>query len=123
MIADYYTAGGTNQTDALNKLIADLKSKNAGLEEISGQRKSMRFGGVNGESVLLQGNSPVQGQKELIWMVAAMRPEGLFHLLMISPQNEYNQYSKTFEEVVRSVKFGDKYKGRYKRRRLRLRRR
>ncbi|MEZ5366140.1 MAG: hypothetical protein R2748_28340 [Bryobacterales bacterium] len=69
---------------------------------------------MNGESVLLQGNSPVQGQKELIWMVAAMRPEGLFHLLMISPQNEYNQYSKTFEEVVRSVKFGDKYKGRYR---------
>ena len=110
VISDYYTGGGTNQSDAVTKLIDDLKSKNPGLEAISGQRKSMRFGGVNGESVFLEGKSPVEGQKEYIWMVAAMRPQGLFHLLMISPQSEYNQYSKTFEEVVRSVKFDDKYK-------------
>jgi hypothetical protein len=107
VIADYYTGGGTNQSEAVTKLIADLKAKNPGLQEMSNQRKSMRFGGVSGESVFLQGDSPVEGQREYIWMAAAMRPQGLFHLLMISPKNEYDQYSKTFEDIVRSVEFGD----------------
>ena len=108
VIQDYYTEGGTNQGDAVAKLIADLKGKNAGLEVI--QRKAMRFGGERGESVFFEGNSPIEGQKEYIWMVAAMRPQGLFHLLMISPKNEYDDYSKTFENIVRSVDFDEKHK-------------
>lgn len=110
VIQDYYTAGGTNQSDAVTKLIDDLKSKNAGLDVMRNQRKSMRFGGVNGESVFLEGQSPIEGRKEYIWMVAAMRPQGLFNLLMISPQSEYNDYSKQFENVVRSIEFGDEFK-------------
>ena len=110
MIQDYYTEGGTDQKQAITKLIEDLKAKNAGLEVMRNQRKSMRFGGERGESVFMEGASPIEGQKEYIWMVAAMRPQGLFHLLMISPQNEYDEYAKTFEKVVRSVDFDDKYK-------------
>ncbi len=109
VIQDYYTEGGTNQGDAVTKLIDELKAKNPGLDVIRGQRRSMRIGGVRGESVFFEGNSPIEGQKEYIWMVAAMRPQGLFHLLMISPQDEYNDHAKTFENVVRSIDFDDKY--------------
>jgi len=109
VIQDYYGPGGVNQSDAVTKLIEDLKTKNPGLDVVRNQRKAMRFGGERGESVFLEGDSPIEGQKEYIWMVAAMRPQGLFHLLMISPQNEYNDYAKTFEEVVRSVEFGDEF--------------
>jgi predicted Zn-dependent protease len=104
VIADYFS-GGSDQKDAVSKLVADLEAKNPGLKAISGQRRAMRFGGVQGESVLLQGTSPVQGQKENVWLVAAQRPQGLFHLLMIAPESEYKQLSKAYEDVVRSVKF------------------
>jgi hypothetical protein len=65
----------------------------------------MKFGGVTGESVFLQGQSPVQGQKEYVWMVAAQRPQGLFHVLMIAPESEYNNLSSAYEDVVRSIEF------------------
>jgi hypothetical protein len=36
-------------------------------------------------------------------MVAAQRPQGLFHVLMIAPESEYGELSKLYEGVVRSI--------------------
>ena len=58
---------------------------------------------ANGESVFLEGNSPVQGEKEYVWLVAALKPKGLFRMLMISPASDYSSLSGIYEDVVRSV--------------------
>ena len=105
MVADYFTQEARNQKDAVDKFLADLKAKNNGFAEVQGQRRSMRFGGVAGESVFIEGPSPIQGKREYLWIVAAQRPQGLFHLIMIAPTDEYNNMSKTFEGAVRSIRF------------------
>ena len=103
VIAGYFDGGASNQWDSLSKLIQDLIKKNPGFKEMDGYRRAMSFGGANGESVFLEGPSPIQGQKEYIWIAAAKTPRGLFNLLMIAPESEYGNLSATFEEVVRSV--------------------
>lgn len=103
ILAGFTDAGKLNQWDALSKLIQDLTSKNPGLAEMPGYRKALNFGGASGESVFLEGDSPVQGQKEYVWLVAALKPKGLFHMLMIAPASEYASLSAIYEDVVRSV--------------------
>ncbi|MEZ5366141.1 MAG: hypothetical protein R2748_28345 [Bryobacterales bacterium] len=90
IVAGFVDAGKLNQWDALSKLIQDLRAQNPGLEEMPGYRKALNFGGANGESVFLEGNSPVQGEKEYVWLVAALKPKGLFRMLMISPASDYS---------------------------------
>jgi predicted Zn-dependent protease len=94
-----------NQADATSDLIRNLQGDNPKLQVMAGQRRSMRFGGASGESVFLQSESPIAGEREYVWMVTAKRSKGLFYLLMISPAGEYNSLRGGFEEVVKSVKF------------------
>jgi hypothetical protein len=41
----------------------------------------------------------------MVWLVASQRPEGLFYLLMISPQSEYEALRGRYTQVVNSVRF------------------
>ncbi len=96
---------GRNQKDATTRLIANLEKTNPGLRAMADQRQAMRFGGRPGESLFLEGTSPVKGQAEYVWMVTSFSRDGLFYMLMISPESEYDELSRGYEEVVRSVQF------------------
>jgi len=53
----------------------------------------------------MEGPSSLSGQREYIWLVTSTDPDGLFYLLMISPEDEYEQRSGYYEQVVRSIRF------------------
>lgn len=93
------------QSRATSALIGEFEGGNEGLQTIRGQRRDMRIGGRAGESVFLQGKSPIQGQTEYIWMVTSAEANRLFYLLLIAPESEYNDLRGTFEDIVRSIKF------------------
>lgn len=94
-----------SQQKATSALIADLTQSNPGLEPIRGYRKSMRIGGRQGETVFMEGPSPLSGQREYVWMVTSKDQDDLFYMLMIAPENEYEDRSGYFEQVVRSIRF------------------
>jgi len=91
------------QSRATSALIAEFEEGNDGLQAIRGQRRDMRIGGRSGESVFLQGKSPIRGETEYIWMVTAAERDRLFYLLLIAPESDYNDLRETFEDVVRSI--------------------
>ncbi len=105
ILVGYFNSGGASLSSATNALIADLRSSNPQMQPLRGQRKPMAVGGQSGEGVLLDGPSAVANGRELVWLVCTVRPAGLFYVLMISPEGEYNALRPQYEQVVGSVRF------------------
>jgi hypothetical protein len=43
----------------------------------------------------------------MIWLVTTLRADGLSYIICVAPQGEFDHFSKSFESVVRSVKFAN----------------
>jgi Zn-dependent protease with chaperone function len=105
ILAGYFNSRANSLSKATDELIADLQASNPQLQPLRGQRRSLSVGGQGAESVLLDGPSALPNQHELVWLIASQRPDGLFYVLMISPQSEYNALRSQYEQVVSSVRF------------------
>jgi len=55
--------------------------------------------------ILLEGQSPLAGQRELAWAVTTRLQDKLFYLLMIAPDNEYLVYQPEFKAIFESIEF------------------
>ena len=55
-------------------------------------------------STYLQGDSQVGGAGAE-WLVTTLRPNGLFYVICIAPQKDYDAYSSAFRAVIHSVRF------------------
>ncbi len=91
-------------TKATSAMIEDLQKSNPGLNLVRDQRRTIRLAGERGESIFMEGPSPLQGQREYVWMVTAEQDRGLFYMIMIAPEREYDSLYPQFEEAVNSVK-------------------
>ena len=61
--------------------------------------------GQAAESVLMAGQSAVDDQGELVWLVTTERPKGLFYIAFVSPEKEFNELRRPYEQMLRSVAF------------------
>ena len=104
-IAGYFPADSDNISAATNQLIGDLQAKNPGLNQLRGQRQSLVVDGSNGETVLLVGPSAYGNQREFNWLLTATRPDGLFYLVLVAPESDYNSLRPTFVEMQHAVRF------------------
>jgi len=89
--------------EATQQLIASLKKSNPRMKFMR-QSKDETLGGSPTLSTYLQSNSP-DGGREADWLVTTLRPDGLFYVLCIVPQKEYDVYASTFRAIVHSIKF------------------
>lgn len=98
---DASSAGNLN--GAVQQLIASLQQSNSGLKAIS--NNDITVNGVQGKSVDLTGNSPIQGQREHDWLVALPRSDGsLLYAVFISPDKDFAQLRPTYERMLKSWK-------------------
>jgi len=105
MIAGYFESSAKGLSRRTDELITSLQKSNAGLRPTANQRTNTNLRGQLAQSVLLEGNSPVGNQREIVWLVATERPQGLFYVVFISPEQEYGAQRTTFESILRSVTF------------------
>lgn len=89
-------------------LVQGLTQSNPGLRA-SGNAKSITVNGVQGRTVDLVGNSPVQqnGQPvpERDRLVVLPRPDGSFvYLVFVAPQRDFNSLASTYDKMLKSVK-------------------
>ena len=105
MIAGYFESSAKGLSRRTDELITSLQKSNAGLRPTANQRSNTNLRGQLAQSVLLEGNSPVASQREIAWLVATERPQGLFYVVFISPEQEYGAQRTTFESILRSVTF------------------
>ena len=97
------SAGNVSLEDATNQLIEDLRHNNPSMK-ILRRAEHLRMGGAQALSTYLTDDSPVGG-KETVWLISALRPEGLVHVICVAPQNDYDAYNHAFESIVASVRF------------------
>jgi hypothetical protein len=105
MMAGYFEPtqkGLARQTD---ELIASLQKSNSALRPIDRQRTNTNLRGQLAQSVLLEGNSPLANQREIVWLVTTERPQGLFYTLFVAPEPAYDADRTTFQNMLRSVTF------------------
>jgi len=88
---------------ASKELIASLEQSNPKLS-VMRATESTTLGGQPALSTYLQGDSPAGGAGAE-WLVTALRPNGLFYVICIAPQKEYQAYSSAFRAVIHSVRF------------------
>ena len=99
-------SGGTSLDDATRQLADSLAQDNAGMK-VSGEPKSVDVNGVQGRSLELLGNSPLQlngkplPERDLL--VAVPRAQGgLVYLVFISTDRDYNQLHPTYQKMLNS---------------------
>ena len=93
--------------DATKKLAEGLVQQNPGMR-ISGELKPLEHKGIQGRSLELAGNSPLQqnGQPlpERDWVVALPRAQGgLLYVVFVSPDRDFNQLHSTYQKVLESL--------------------
>lgn len=86
-------------------LIQNLQQSNPGMKPSGGRQRSARVDGQPALITTLYSNSPYQGQREVDMLVTVARPQGLYYLVFIAPENEFEQVQKTYEQMLQSVRF------------------
>jgi Zn-dependent protease with chaperone function len=93
--------------DATQRLAQGLLQDNPGLR-INGEIKKVDANGVQGRSLELVGNSPLQQDgkplPERDWLVTIPRPQGgLLYLVFVSTERDFNQLHPTYTKMLESL--------------------
>jgi len=94
---------GATLEAATEQLTAELHRSNPSLT-VERKPEPMRMANQRALSAYLLNDSPVKG-REMIWLVTTLRPDGMFYIVCVAPQPEYDRYSKSFEATLRSILF------------------
>lgn len=104
-IAGYYSPDSDSLGRATDEFLQDLRSRNPDLRPLRGQRQSVVVDRTNGEAMLLVGKSPLGNQREIDSVLTAMRPQGLFYLVLITPESDYNSLRPVLVQMENSIRF------------------
>jgi len=106
MEVDYYVPerrGVELQRDT-EGLIGRLERSNSDMHA-GREARSIQVGGEPALLSTLYSRSPYHDEREVDVLVTVARPQGLFYVVFIAPQSEFERAQGTFEKVVTSVKF------------------
>lgn len=81
----------------------DMLQRNRSLRV--GDSRRVQVAGGPGMLNILYGTSAYRGQREVIAAVTGDHPEGLFYMLLIAPESEYQRAQPVFESMIQSVQF------------------
>ena len=105
LMAGYFEGKHRALRTGTNQVIGDLKAAKAGLYPVPGRRCGVTLGAQRAEFVLLQGPGVLPGQHEFVYLVTSARPEGLFYLVLILPQGDYEELRSQHHQILNSVRF------------------
>jgi Zn-dependent protease with chaperone function len=93
-----------NLEQASDMLIGSLLQNNGYLQPQDRYLRSS-MGRRRALSISLTGNSPVTGRTETVNVYTSILRNGwLFYILNVAPKDEYGQYQRAFNEMIRSVR-------------------
>ncbi len=99
-------SGAVDLNQGTQDLIRQLQQSNPGMRPSGNSRRS-RVGGDQAMVTTLYSSSPYQGQREIDMLVTVARPQGLFYMVFIAPENEFAQVQAAYEQMLKSVQFRD----------------
>jgi Zn-dependent protease with chaperone function len=96
--------GSRNLRQATEDLIHHLQTENPGMEVASGNQRRIRVDGSEALVTMLRSSSPYGGA-ETDALLTVARPEGLFYMVFVAPQNNFQQLEGTFQQMLNSIRF------------------
>ena len=90
---------------ATDQLIRELLRSNPNLRTTSRARTFRHSSGQQMLSVMATGDSPLAGESEVNWIVSSFRPEGLWYVVFIAPQSDFQAWQPSFQRMLNSVRF------------------
>lgn len=107
IIGTNMSAEASSLDEATQRLAQGLQQDNPGMR-ISGEIQKLDVNGMQGRSLELAGNSPLQknGQPlpERDWLVTLPRSQGgLLYLVFVSPERDFNQLKPTYQKMLESL--------------------
>jgi len=102
LIDNLQSNGGTLE-QMTEQLVKGIAQSNPGTQQL-GSTEAFKLKGQKALSTVLQGNSPVQGEKERDWLVTTLRSDGsLVQLVFVAPESDFKKLQPTFENMLRSL--------------------
>jgi hypothetical protein len=101
-ILSYYRPNTRNLEGGTRELINQLQLANPDLQVVGGKRIS-----VNGQPAMvsqLLGRSPYGGREQNL-VLTAMRPQGLFYMVFVAPEQYASQLQPVFDRMTGSLQF------------------
>jgi len=90
-------------TNATQQIISELQQGNPNMK-VARQPQSVKLNNEPALSTYLSNDSPGGGQ-EIDWLITVERPEGVLYFVCTAPQNDFDDYHKTFNAILDSVRF------------------
>jgi hypothetical protein len=104
VLSYFYPQGGRLNLEASTReLIGELASINPNLRPGGGQRL-VSIAGRPALLTVLSGVSPYGGA-ETDYVLTALQPQGLFYMVFIGPQNQFDRLAGTFDRILGSLRF------------------
>jgi beta-barrel assembly-enhancing protease len=100
-------SNGGSLDESTQQVIQSVQRDNPGMRT-TGEPATIQVGGIQGRSVYLTGNSPVQqgGQPlaERDWLVTLPHPRGgLIYLVFVAPERDFSQLHPTYRKMLDSL--------------------
>lgn len=89
--------------NATQQIISGLEQSNPNMK-ITREPQRVKLNNETALSTYLTNDSPGGGQ-ETDWLITVLRPEGVMYFVCTAPQSDFDNYRKTFETILGSVRF------------------
>lgn len=105
VIAGYYEPqrGTSTLEGATRELLGQLQAGNPSVR-VQGGMRSVNVSGSQGAVATLASASPFDGVERNVLLTVA-RPQGLFYMVFIAPDQHFGQVSDAFEQMIQSIRF------------------
>ena len=100
--------GRTSLSEATDDLVRQITRTNAYLRATGGRRRE-QIDGQPALGVVLAGRSPTTGEEERVTLLTRELSDGhVLYSLFIAPARDYSTMSRTFDEMMRSLRVDDR---------------
>jgi hypothetical protein len=103
LLSYYQPARGGNLRNATGELLQLLQQNNPTMQLAANPRR-VNVSGYSGLITELVSASPYGGRERDVLLTVA-RPEGLFYMVFIAPEQGWRQIEPAFQQMVQSIRF------------------
>jgi predicted Zn-dependent protease len=85
--------------------LRNIMQQNKTMQPSGEQPKRIQVSGLPGMLNVVFSKSPFANQREVDAIITAQHPQGLFYMILIAPESEYQAAQPAFEQMIQSIQF------------------
>lgn len=99
------TQGQVDLDRDTQNFLRNIAQQNKNMQPSGEQPKRIQVGGAPAMLNVMFNKSPFPNQREVDAIVTVQHPQGLFYMVLIAPESEYQAAQPAFEQMIQSIQF------------------